>query len=49
MVNLQKSTCGTQDVEMQFSNFVNGFLKCLDQHALMKKLSRKQAKFYFKP
>ena len=49
MLNLQKSTCGTQDVEMQFSNFVNGFLKCLDQNAPMRKLSRKQAKFYFKP
>ena len=49
MLNLQKSTCGTQDVEMQFSNFVNGFLKCLDQNAPMRKLSRKQAKLYFKP
>ena len=49
LLKLQKYCSPVLDIQIKFSNFVDSFVKCLDVHAPMQKLSRKQTKFYFKP
>ena len=37
------------DPEEDFLHFLNTFLNCLETHAPIQKLTRKESKFYFKP
>ena len=37
------------DSNTEFSKFLNIFLNCLDTHAPIRKLSRRNTKFYLKP
>ena len=46
---MQKEWNNISSIDDQFSDFMNVFLKCVDAHAPIVKLSRKQAKFCVKP